>query len=343
MARQMLQTDPPKTPPETSTGTVAKTASCFPYIAGFARHQWGRALSSAETRRRHSPGKREAMLQWGRALSSAETFTAGRRPAGVSTLQWGRALSSAETGGQCPQKMPPENPSMGPRSFERGDSAYRRSLCAASSAFNGAALFRARRPGENVSQKTRFSSSFNGAALFRARRRIEDNAGVMGLIASMGPRSFERGDDRDGGPGWNGILRLQWGRALSSAETRVPTRARQAGPRFNGAALFRARRLGYRPGAPHRFRSFNGAALFRARRQARILDKVVASCSPSMGPRSFERGDYSVLCTFGRIFSRPSMGPRSFERGDLERATPWHTRFSPFNGAALFRARRLST
>ena len=56
-------------------------------------------------------------------------------------------------------------------------------------------------------------------------------------LASMGPRSEERGDVRRGS-GKGGGDRLQWGRALRSAEMRKKiARLRKLEARFNGAAL----------------------------------------------------------------------------------------------------------
>ena len=157
---------------------------------------------------------------------------------------------------------------MGPRSFERGDTKGVAKTVLAMRTFNGAALFRARRP-TSLETPRRISCSFNGAALFRARR--------LTLLVELEAT----------------IPALQWGRALSSAETSWRT-FRQAGT------------VG----------PFNGAALFRARRPRGVGGTPPRSGPPSMGPRSFERGD--VARPAGRAHGRnaPSMGPRSFERGD---------------------------
>ena len=158
-------------------------------------------------------------------------------------------------------------------------------------AFNGAALFRARRldcPKEEQKQE----HPFNGAALFRARRLARAyNYCSICCVLQWG-RALSSAETQPTGPsGWEGRT-LQWGRALSSAETPRPMGGRcPGGPGFNGAALFRARRL---PAPKDR----------------------QASLFASMGPRSFERGDPAGggTATIGR--TRPSMGPRSFERGD---------------------------
>ena len=185
----------------------------------------------------------------------------------------------------------------------------------------------------------RSERGFNGAALFRARRYVERDMVARVTRASTEPRSFERGDTTRSPPSRCGHL-LQRSRALSSAEMQrglgggVPTglastepRSFERGdnpiahclsktsPRFNGAALFRARRSSpaTTPATPPPT-CFNGAALFRARR--------------------FERRHAVKLATLA------STEPRSFERGDSPSKTTAQASMSGFNGAALFRARR---
>ena len=149
-----------------------------------------------------------------------------------------------------PENPPP--PSMGPRSFERGDSFILFSSLFARDAFNGAALFRARRQ------------------FGQLRHRGPEQP------PSMGPRSFERGDTLDGCSWHPAGATLQWGRALSSAETGPPE-----------------------PESEPLVNSFNGAALFRARRRAKKGVHDRNADPPSMGPRSFERGDVARLLSAG--------------------------------------------
>ena len=109
--------------------------------------QWGRALSSAEIESSAMAGVitgyfngaapfrarkyvvvrdaqgRVVALQWGRALSSAEIFSPWLPPRCRSLLQWGRALSSAEIGHRRIAQCRVYATSMGPRPFERGNSA----------------------------------------------------------------------------------------------------------------------------------------------------------------------------------------------------------------------------
>jgi len=255
-------------------------------------------------------------------------------------------------------------PSMGPRSFERGD--CRRVLPAQQEPcpFNGAALFRAWRQ-QYPPRADQTLPRFNGAALFRARR--------------LGIRK----------PNFNILSQLQWGRALSSAETCSQCRpCRSDWSRFNGAALFRARRPADVTAPENGKRCFNGAALFRARRRSLRADGR-QEYQPFNGAALFRArrrvGNAPKKCPlktlqWGRALSSaetartgeacarqvpPSMGPRSFERGDghpagRERRCALHLQWGralssaetlcsppeplpwrpPFNGAALFRARR---
>ena len=86
--------------------------------------------------------------------------------------------------------------SMGPRSHERGN-------------------------GRGVSRYATRFSSFNGAAFSRTRKPAPDRFAPDAVgDASMGPRSHERGNFLLNLIGFPEILRLQWGRVLTNAETR---------------------------------------------------------------------------------------------------------------------------
>ena len=206
--------------------------------------QWGRALSSAETPDR-------AQAQWSdlRSFNGAALFRARRPQAGNSSrcsnpsLQWGRALSSAETQVDLftttdlvIPSMGPRSfergdltdswfrgaykiPSMGPRSFERGDVTPPRCHIYAAESFNGAALFRARRPAmQNLTAA--LTMPFNGAALFRARRLGHNSKGVHpGPSTFNGAALFRARRPHQRQMPLQPSTALQWGRALSSAET----------------------------------------------------------------------------------------------------------------------------
>ncbi len=232
------------------------------------------------------------------------------------SLQRGRALSSAEvTDGwrSCAAKA-----------CFNGAALFRARRCRRASRhhrrkprFNGAALFRARRSASFFHPNTD-PSCFNGAALFRARRSLSSRPAYWAAkAASTGPRSFERGGERwlrameaisdslastgprsferGGHPALPEIHRRLWrfnGAALFRAR-RCCRQGRSTPPtagRFNGAALFRARRCAIRARIFSSTRCFNGAALFRARRCAHAAALHLQDYLASTGPRSFERG-----------------------------------------------------
>src|SRR5581483_2888847 len=157
-------------------------------------------------------------LQWGRARASAEMGTCAKNANHASLLQWGRARASAE---------------MREPSGER-----QKSQC-----FNGAALVRARKWEPlflfNADDKLQWG---------RARASAEMGCDIVlemsgWYVASMGPRSCERGNNAD-----------------DHKEERRPPYC------FNGAALVRARKSRASASARRGRRCFNGAALVRARK-----------------------------------------------------------------------------
>ncbi len=254
--------------------------------------QWGRARASAEIAETATPSFAPNALQWGRARASAEMggnsggegsllpasmgprscergnillkpFTAQR----YFTLQWGRARASAEI------------------------RARRTQPCWDRARFNGAALVRARKFRHAASTtksppslqwgRARASAEmtasgiltalaarcFNGAALVRARKSSgELTRATWPNVASMGPRSCERGNPLAGSLFVAFFDLLQWGRARASAEIRPCTACAHRsctasmGPRSceRGNAEHRASH----PVDP----GFNGAALVRARK-----------------------------------------------------------------------------
>ncbi len=132
-------------------------------------------------------------------------------------LQWGRDLSTAETRDPMHPESFRDRASMGPRSFDRG----------------------------------------NAVASTRIPRTLK---------ASMGPRSFDRGNFSPWDGSHRGLelqwgrdlstaetsdaarhvsinLQLQWGRDLSTAETPCPYADARFLKGFNGAAIFRPRKL----------------------------------------------------------------------------------------------------
>ncbi len=241
-------------------------------------------------------------------------------------LQWGRARASAEI-----RRTP-----VTPRSTLP--------------CFNGAALVRARKWADTLTH-----ASLNRILLQWGRARASAEIGRLPVypgqspLASMGPRSCERGNDVK-----NEIAKLekeslQWGRARASAEISVIARPLDGLPSrgFNGAALVRARKYVARSfSVCVHFACFNGAALVRARKFGRERCGYSIVVCASMGPRSCERGNdadqelvrrYCEQLQWGRArasaeiatfvsvaFPRhlASMGPRSCERGNGHCAWP---------------------
>src|SRR5581483_6034507 len=133
----------------------------------------------------------------------------------------------------------------------------------------------------------------------------------------MGPRSCERGNGLQPDPNKPRMPLLQWGRARASAEMH---RAGQAFWReslgFNGAALVRARKYGWRSGGKDcQGTGFNGAALVRARKWGRRR-------APPLPPRRFN----GAALVRARKYGWRSGGKDCQGTG--------------FNGAALVRARK---
>ena len=154
--------------------------------------QWSRAQESAEICDGRPICSKSGALQWSRAQESAEIMISGCGSAGKVSLQWSRAQESAEIG-----STPTPTGSLG--------------------CFNGAALKRARKYCKVVDfascdfelQWSRAQESaemlkgagagpgkmsFNGAALKRARKYGCQDGGRLLLLASMEPRSRERGN-----------------------------------------------------------------------------------------------------------------------------------------------------
>ena len=114
---------------------------------------------------------------------------------------------------------------------------------------------------------------FNGAAIFRSRKLIEaHNRSHAPLSASMGPRSFDRGN-----PIRPRFLRV---RLDASMEPRSFDRG-------NALKAYRASKV---------CACFNGAAIFRSRKPIPGRDYRPDAGLASMEPRSFDRGNDPWPC-----------------------------------------------
>ncbi len=157
------------------------------------------------------------------------------------------------------------------------------------------------------------------ACLSAETGRSVDPIGQM-LIASMGPRLFERGDAALVCANLQEMEKLQWGRACLSAETEgtcapfVRPEELQWGRACLSAETVSSP-MDRRPGCVLQW----GRACLSAETPKPIF-KMRSKLFASMGPRLFERGDEVTSGAHAFMQGKASMGPRLFERGDLREA-----------------------
>src|SRR5260221_254791 len=213
-------------------------------------------------------GDTAGQLQWGRGLGTAESIALIRIALTWHALQWGRGLGTAE---------------------------------------------RARHRRSKISQRR----SFNGAAVLGPRRGGgAHRCSLLENTASMGPRSWDRGEPRATRTALP-VSQLQWGRGLGTAE-----RGERAPLRTVIAQLEWGRGLGTAESSlPHGHDCTERMA--------------------SMGPRSWDRGEHGPrLGAVGHALA--SMGPRSWDRGEVTARHCATLRERGFNGAAVLGPRRAS-
>ncbi len=230
-------------------------------------------------------------------------------------LQWGRGLSTAEIGRWPWPSAPRLYASMGPRSFNRGNRTKKMVARIGLPGFNGAAVFQPRKWVDQYADVKEAHPLQWGRGLSTAEMSIRDVADIMGNCASMGPRSFNRGN--------SGRLKVVAYVPLASM-----------GPRsFNRGNGLLGLDDGLLDPASMGPRSFNRGNIAAAKMA------YIARLRASMGPRSFNRGNVvdpgqgrvgQVLLQWGRGLStaeisqeeergspvKASMGPRSFNRGN---------------------------
>jgi len=204
---------------------------------------------------------------------------------------------------------------------------------------------------------------FNGATLFQAWKPcLSKLVHARSGNASMGPRSFKRGNtsrrSRKPPPGrplqWGHALSsvetaevpfaprvhpvLQWGHALSSVETRlVPERHDRLGHASMGPRSFK------RGNAPLTARcvqggwGFNGATLFQAWKLGWRVFRYSPKMLASMGPRSFKRGNRAGAFADSPVGARFN-GATLFQAWKPLYALSPSPNIQGFNGATLFQA-----
>ena len=202
--------------------------------------------------------------------------------------------------------------SMGPRSLDRGISDGLPQPRGNIIRFNGAAISRSRNRDRPPACR-QATGCFNGAAISRSRNRDLPAVRPGICLASMGPRSLDRGIV-ESAEIIQDANQLQWGRDLSIAESpRSDRTAPCARAGFNGAAISRSRNL-------YQLLAENGVRM--ASMGPRSLDRGIGgigpfrgtACHASMGPRSLDRGIWGIGVKAHWCFSA-SMGPRSLDRG----------------------------
>ena len=136
---------------------------------------------------------------------------------------------------------------------------------------NRVAISRWRNQAWNRLRSTDPHQGFNGAAISRSRNLDAwPRIARWPLRASMGPRSLDRGISSRPSFQTTSRARLQWGRDLSIAESRVDPGSATRPPRcFNGAAISRSRNQQADLRRVQAGPRFNGAAISRSRNPGR--------------------------------------------------------------------------
>ncbi len=276
-------------------------------------------------------------------------------------LQWGRGLSTAEISGSSLLPTGPRGASMGPRSFNRGNPQGHRQAGRRLPGFNGAAVFQPRKLAgdpnpDQVAEPLQWGRGLStaeiwsapacscgasrlqwGRGLSTAEMRLVDALPVAVIPASMGPRSFNRGNPEICPPAHDGLEASMGPRSFN----RGNAAAHHMDAMMNSASM-----------GPRSFNRGNVRFPTKTRAEmeqlqwgrglstAEMRNYWRANDGPrpaSMGPRSFNRGntgDRSAATNTGEA----SMGPRSFNRGN-NGAVAW----SPASGQRLQWGRGLST
>jgi len=133
-------------------------------------------------------------------------------------LQWGRGLSTAEIG---PALSPAEHATPG---------------------FNGAAVFQPRKSGAGRVPSSGVEGLQWGRGLSTAEIGLDLGDLEPAFVASMGPRSFNRGNARSGKTSKPGSSASMGPRSFNRGNGGAPGIPGRAGNGFNGAAVFQPRK-----------------------------------------------------------------------------------------------------
>ncbi len=278
-------------------------------------------------------------------------------------LQWGLTLSSEETRSNNAKLFSNQRASMGPHSFERGNlrikllilkhvvlqwgltlSSEETLLSLADTSaerlcFNGASLFRARKPSGRVRQCKIWYGLQWGLTLSSEETHLPNLVVAQEGQLQWGLTLSSEETQRVDAAAIRG-RRLQWGLTLSSEETRggIMTLQRSVIASM-GPHSFERGNYTIRITQRRDTMSFNGASLFRARK--RDGETVIHNEfeDASMGPHSFERGNYDAIATsVAAAMLQWGLTLSSEETASVVSRNV--ALVSSFNGASLFRARK---
>ncbi len=156
--------------------------------------QWGRGPLTAETAPVSPTRSWAKPLQWGRGPLTAETSNGKGGVANCAGLQWGRGPLTAETLGRGPMNPTDREASMGPRSFDRGDNLQ---LCMVQTEHSQLQWGRGPLTAE-TEERRHMGFASGGLQWGRGPLTAETSDAAVTAAdqpaASMGPRSFDRGD-----------------------------------------------------------------------------------------------------------------------------------------------------
>ena len=211
-------------------------------------------------------------LQWGRRLSTSETRASRESAACSSPLQWGRRLSTSETTTSDVYKVVTTPlASMGPTSFNVGDlQATVRATRQRQRASMGPTSFNV---GDEPRQLQQIGGAvcFNGADVFQRRRPVRRGCfRVWPWVASMGPTSFNVGDSLCDCPEAITDMASMGPTSFNVGDHEIQTDCRMRSHASMGPTSFNVGDLRWRCAASMGAGCFNGADVFQRRRPAGV-------------------------------------------------------------------------
>ena len=182
------------------------------------------------------------LLQWGRRLSTTETTCLLYGAWCMLLLQWGRRLSTTETwiAGTAIAIAAPA--SMGPSSFNDGNSGRGPWIWADGICFNGAVVFQRRKPDALTCDTLTARGASMGPSSFNDGNKEWPALPLATREASMGPSSFNDGNE-DRTPAIRTAVEASMGPSSFNDGNPPSGFAPQSLPAgFNGAVVFQRRK-----------------------------------------------------------------------------------------------------